>query len=210
VRGTYRVGAGSEAGYRVAEVLVGQHATAVGRTKRIWGSITIAGDAVTAGTFSVDMASVVSDQSERNAQFDGRIMDVARYPTSTLQLTAPIKLGTVAPEGVKKTYEASGTLSLHGVRRALRFSLTTERTGGGIDALADIPIIFAQWGISNPSVGGFVTTADSGTLEVLVNLTKGAGNAASTGSGSSTNGGGSPAPVTVPRTTVPKITLPQG
>jgi polyisoprenoid-binding protein YceI len=210
VSGTYHVGAGSEAGYRVAEVLVGQHATAVGRTKRIWGSVTISGDMVTAATFSVDMASVVSDQSQRNAQFDGRIMDVARYPTSTLQLSAPIALGTVAPVGVKTTYRASGTLVLHGVRRTVQFSLIAERTAGGFDALADLPIVFSQWGISNPSVGGFVTTADSGTLEVLVALTKGAGNPPSSGSGSSANGGGGASPVTVPRTTVPKITIPDG
>jgi polyisoprenoid-binding protein YceI len=210
VSGTYHVGAGSEAGYRVSEVLVGQHATAVGRTKKIWGSVTIAGDAVTTGTFSVDMASVVSDQSERNTQFDGRIMDVARYPTATLQLSAPIALGTIGSVSEKRTYPASGTLSLHGVRRTLSFSVTTERTADGIYVLTDIPIVFAQWGIANPSVGGFVTTADSGTLEVLVYLTKGAGNAPSSGSGSTTNSGGPPAPVTVPRTTVPKITIPSG
>src|SRR5271155_5072276 len=90
VSGTYNVGSGSEAGYRVTEVLVGQPSTAVGRTSKIWGSVTISGDSVTSGTFTVDMSSVVSDQSERNTQFDGRIMDVARYPTATLKLTAPI------------------------------------------------------------------------------------------------------------------------
>jgi len=207
VNGTYHVGSGSEAGYRVSEVLVGQHATAVGRTSKIWGSVSIANDVVTSGTFGVDMASVVSDQSQRNAQFDGRIMDVARYPTATLTLTAPIALGTVPPVGAKATYRASGNLAMHGVSRAVRFTLTTERTTGGIYALADIPIVFARWDIANPSVGGFVTTADSGTLEVLVDLTTGPGNPVVSGSGSSSNGGG---PVTVPRTTVPKITIPNG
>src|ERR1700677_1869737 len=64
VNGTYHVGSGSEAGYRVSEVLVGQHSTAVGRTSKIWGSISISGDEVTSGVFTVDMASVVSDQSQ--------------------------------------------------------------------------------------------------------------------------------------------------
>jgi polyisoprenoid-binding protein YceI len=210
VDGTYHVGSGSEAGYRVSEVLVGQHATAVGRTSKIWGSVAIANDEVMSGTFTVDMASVVSDQSQRNAQFDGRIMDVATYPTATLKLTAPIELGTVAPVGSKKTYPASGQLTLHGVTRALTFSVTTERTATGIFALADLPIVFADWNIANPSVGGLVTTADSGTLEVLVDLTTGAGNAAVSGSGSTSSGGGPPVPITVPRTTVPKITIPAG
>ena len=134
VDGTYHVSAGSEAGYRVAEVLVGQHATAVGRTSKIWGSITIADDQVTAGTFTVDMASVVSDQSQRNAEFDGRIMDVAKYPTATLTLTAPVALGTAPAVGAEATYHASGTLDMHGVSQEVSFSLTTERTADGIYA----------------------------------------------------------------------------
>ena len=204
--GTYHVGSGSEAGYRVSEVLVGQHATAVGRTTKIWGSVTIANDEVTAGTFGVDMASVVSDQSQRNAQFDGRIMDVARYPTATLTLTGHIALGAVSPVGVKASYAASGVLAMHGVSRAVHFRLTAERTADGFYALADLPIVFARWNIANPSVGGFVTTADSGTLEVLVDLTPGPGNPVSSGSSSTGPGGGGP--VTVPSTTVPKITIP--
>src|ERR1700683_1694098 len=51
--GTWNVGSGSIAGYRVQEVLVGQNATAVGRTSQIWGSLTIAGSTVTKGSFTV-------------------------------------------------------------------------------------------------------------------------------------------------------------
>ena len=207
VGGTYHVGAGSEAGYRVTEVLVGQNSTAVGRTTKIWGSVTISGSSVTAGMFTVDMASVESDQSERNAQFDGRIMDVAQYPTATLKLTTPVALGTIPPVGSKATYTATGDLTMHGVTRRMTFALTAERTADGISALADVPIVFADWDIANPSVGGFVTTNSSGTLEVLVNLTKGAGNTPASGSGSSPAGGGG-GPVTVPKTTVPMITIP--
>jgi len=209
VAGTYHVGAGSEAGYRVTEVLVGLHTTAVGRTTKIWGSLTVSGTTVTAGTFSVNMASVKSDQSGRNAQFDGRIMDVARYPTATLTLTRPIALGSVPAVGARATYTATGNLDLHGVTRQVTFTLSAERTAGGIYVLADVPVTFAEWDITNPSVGGLVTTASSGTLEVLVDLTKGQGNAAASGSGSSVTPGGSPpTQVTVPSTTVPQLTIP--
>jgi hypothetical protein len=182
----------------------------VGRTSKIWGSVSIVNDEVTAGTFGVDMASVVSDQSQRNAQFDGRIMDVARYPTATLTLADPIALGTVSPVGVTATYAVSGVLAMHGDSRTVHFTLTTERTADGMYALADLPIVFAQWNIANPSVGGFVTTADSGTLEVLVHLTTGPGNPVVSRSGSPSSGTGAGGPVTVPRTTVPKITIPTG
>jgi polyisoprenoid-binding protein YceI len=209
VSGTWNIGPGSEAGYRVKEVLLGQNATAVGRTSKIWGSLTISGTTVTRGTFTVDMASVVSDQSERNAQFDGRIMDVAQYPTAALVLTSPIPLGTLPAAGATKQYQAHGTLTMHGVSKPVSFTVTAERTGSAIDVLADVPITFSDWNIANPSVGGFVTTADNGTLEVLVDLTRSAGNSPSTSSGSSTSGGGG-GPVTVPSTTEPPLSVPSG
>jgi len=209
VGGTYHVGSGSEAGYRVSEVLVGQSATAVGRTSKIWGTVTVTGDSVTAATITVNMATVVSDQSERNAQFDNRIMNVSQYPTATLTLSAPIALGTIPAVGATATYPATGTLQLHGVTQPVSFSLKVERVADGIYALADLPILFSTWDIANPSVGGLVTTANSGTLEALVFLTKGAGNPVSSGSGSA-SGGGPPGPVTIPSTTVPPITIPSG
>ena len=208
VSGTYHVGTGSEAGYRVSEVLVGQHSTAVGRTSKVWGTVTVSGDEVTAATIAVDMASVVSDQSERNARFDGSIMDDAQYPTATLKLTDPITLGTIPAVGAKATYHATAILTMHGITQTVSVPLQVERSTDGIYALADLAIPFAKWDISNPSIGGFVTTANSGTLEALVFLTLGAGNPVSTGSTSS--GGGAPGPVTVPKTTVPVITIPPG
>ncbi len=207
--GTWNIGSGSLAGYRVQEVLVGQNSTAVGRTSEIWGSLTIAGTTVTKGTFTVNVASVVSDQSQRNAHFQGPIMDVTQYPTATLTLSSPINLGAIPADGVVEHYSATGALDMHGVTKTVNFTVSAERLGSEIDVLADIAIPFSDWNISNPSIGGFVTTANSGTLEVLLHLTQGAGNAASTSSGSSgsTGGGG---PITVPSTTVPPLTVPSG
>jgi polyisoprenoid-binding protein YceI len=212
VAGTWAVGPGSIVGYRVQEVLIGQHATAVGRTTKVSGTVTIDGTTVTAATVTVDMASVESDQSERNAQFDGRIMDVAMYPTATLHLTEPLALGTVPAPGHQASYRGTGTLTMHGVTRTITVPLSAERTGTGIDVLAEIPIIFAGWNIANPSTGGFVTTASDGILEVLLHLTRGAGNPAVTNanSGSSGSGGGPGGPITVPSTTVPPLTIPTG
>ena len=205
--GNWKVGAGSMAGYRVQEVLVGQNATAVGRTNKLWGSLSIAGSTVTKGTFTVDMASVVSDQSERNARFDGPIMDVSQYPTATLTLSAPIDLGTIPAEGAVAHYSAAGNLTLHGVTKSVNFPVTAERVGAGIDVLADVPITFSKWNIADPSIGGFVTTASNGTLEVLLHLTQGPGNPVSTSSGSANPVGGG-GPVTVPSTTVPPLRVP--
>ncbi len=81
VSGSWTAGSGSQAGYRVNEVLLGQNTTAVGRTSSVTGTLTLAGSTATAASFRVPMATVHSDKSQRDGQFDGRIMDVARYPT---------------------------------------------------------------------------------------------------------------------------------
>ena len=173
VAGTWTVGSGSVVGYRVNEVLLGQNATAVGRTTSVTGHLTIAGTAATAASFSVPMDTIHSDKSQRDAQFDGRIMDVAQYPTGTFTLTSPIDLGSLPAAGVIKSYTAHGKLTLHGTTRAVTFTLTAERStakngGNQIEVAGDIPVLFSDYNIQNPSFAGFVTTQDHGLLEFLL------------------------------------------
>jgi polyisoprenoid-binding protein YceI len=173
VAGTWDAGSGSVVGYRVNEVLLGQNATAVGRTTSVTGHLTVVGTAVTAATFSVPMATIHSDKSQRDARFDGQIMNVAQYPAGTFTLTSPIDLAPLPASGVIKDYTAHGNLTLHGTTRAVTFTLTAERgtgKGGGaqIKVAGQIPVVFADYNIQNPSLSGFVTTQDHGLLEFLL------------------------------------------
>jgi polyisoprenoid-binding protein YceI len=172
IEGTWRVAAGSIVGYRVNEVLAGQNNVAVGRTSGISGDMTISGATVTAASFAVQMATIHSDQSARDAQFNGRIMDTAAFPTGTLTLTSPIAIGARPADGVIKTYHATAKLTLHGHTRAVTFTLQAERTTAGIDVSGSIPVLFANWDIANPSFGSFVTTQDHGLLEFLVKFAR--------------------------------------
>ena len=173
VAGTWQVASGSVVGYRVNEVLAGQNNVAVGRTSDIAGHLTIRGSTVTAASFTVQMATIKSDQSQRDAQFNGRIMDTSAYPTGTLSLTSPIRLGALPADGVIRTYHAAGSLTLHGRTRPVTFSLQAERTAGsGIEVSGSIPVLFANWGIGNPSFAGFVTTQNHGLLEFLLKFSR--------------------------------------
>jgi polyisoprenoid-binding protein YceI len=168
--GSWSISRGSVVGYRVQEVLFGQNHTAVGRTRSITGHITISGATVTSGAFTVQMAAITSDSSERDGQFRGRIMDTSSYPTGTLTLTRPIALAPLPAVGVVRSYTASASLTLHGHTRQVTFSLTAERTAQGIEVSGSIPVRFAAWGIPNPSFTGLVTTQDHGVLEFLLKL----------------------------------------
>jgi polyisoprenoid-binding protein YceI len=166
--GSWKATRTSIVGYRVNEVLAGQNNVAVGRTNSVTGSITVDGTQVTTAAFTVQMADVHSDQSQRDNQFDGRIMNVAQYPTATFTLTAPIDLGTTPATGATVHESAKGNLMLHGQTHAVSLAVSAKYTGSAIDITGSIPITFADWGISNPSFGSFVTTANHGILEFLL------------------------------------------
>jgi polyisoprenoid-binding protein YceI len=67
---------------------------------------------------------------------------------------------------------ATGRLTLHGHTRSVRFSLQAKRTAAGIEVSGSIPVLFADWGIANPSFGSFVTTQDHGLLEFLIRFAR--------------------------------------
>jgi polyisoprenoid-binding protein YceI len=171
VAGTWNVARGSQVGYRVKEVLFGQDNIAVGRTSDIAGQLTIRGTTVTAGSFTAAMATIKSDQAERDVQFNGRIMDTSAFPTGKLTLTRPISFAPLPAVGVAKTYTADGRLTLHGSTRPVTFQLTAERTKTGIEASGSIPVLFSKWGIGNPSFGP-ISTQNHGLLEFLLALRK--------------------------------------
>jgi polyisoprenoid-binding protein YceI len=155
--------------YRVKETLFGQSATAVGETSTVDGSFTIAGTTVTAARFTVDMTTVESDQSRRDGQFQGRIMDTADFPTATFVLSTPIALNPVPADGVQRAYTASGKLTLHGTTKDVDITLTARRTGNVIAVQGDAPVTFSDYGIDNPS-GGPASVGDSGLLEFVLQL----------------------------------------
>ena len=169
VSGTWTVGAGSVAGYRVHEVLLGQSHTAVGRTSKVTGGLVISGTEVTAADFTVDMASVRSDTRSRDAQFSGFIMQTYNYPHGSFRLTSPIQLGSVPAVGQKVSVPATGDLTLRGVTRPVTFTLNAERLQGAIDINAEIPVTFSLWHIPNPSFA-VAELGKTGTIEVLLHL----------------------------------------
>jgi polyisoprenoid-binding protein YceI len=171
IDGTWQPTGASIVGYRVKEKLFGQDATAVGRTSGVTGTLRIADEQVTEASFTVDMTTVKSDRSQRDGQFQGRIMDTSKYPTATFELTGPIALGTIPADGKVVTYKAPGKLTLHGTTKAVTVDLQAKRAGDDIDVSGSIPITFADWNIPNPSFGP-ASTEDHGELEFLLVFAK--------------------------------------
>lgn len=167
----YAVGQGSEAGYRVGEVLTGQRIDAVGRSQDVTGSVQLADTRVMAGEITVDMRTVTSDQSRRDDYFTADLMETGRYPNAVFTLTEPVDLGAeFASAGGPVTVGATGTLMVKDVTREVTFPLTALRNGDTIDVSGSIPVTFTDFGIEPPNFGDFVRVDPTGEVEFLVKL----------------------------------------
>jgi len=166
--GEWTVGGSSFAGYRVDEVLNGTPVTVNGRTDAVTGEITVDGTRVTAGTMTVDVTRIATDQPPRDAYFQGEAMQTAEFPTATFTLTEPIAADGVQA-GVPATYDVTGDLTLHGVTRSVTAQMQASFTDDGGQIVGSIPITFEDFGVQAPSLG-FVTVEDQGSVEFSLDV----------------------------------------
>ena len=157
----------SVVGYRVREILFGQSTEGVGRTNSVTGSLVVKDSVVTKASFTVEMATLVSDSDRRDRQVAGRILDVASYPRSTFELLESITLTPESLDGVELAVIAKGTLTLRGVSKEVSVPLVAQLVDDTISVNGTIEIVFADWGIPDPSVSA-ISVEDRGLLEFLI------------------------------------------
>jgi polyisoprenoid-binding protein YceI len=171
IDGTWTATSGTEAGYRVKEVLAGQDNEATGRTTAVTGQLVISGKTVSTASITVDMTKVASAESQRDGQFRSRIMQTSQFPTATFELKTPITLDSIPADLVQVNVKASGTLTLHGTAKDVTIDLAARRNGANLEVNGTVPITFSDYKIANPS-GGPASVGDSGEMEFLVVFTR--------------------------------------
>jgi polyisoprenoid-binding protein YceI len=172
VDGEWKIVAGSEAGYRVPEILQGQKTEGVGRTTSITGSMTIAGTQATAGEFTFDLTKLASDSGKRDEQVQGRIMETAKFPNAIFKLTGPVDFGKVPADKETVKAKAKGELTLHGVTKPVEVELEARMNAGNVEVLGSLPLTFADYGIEDPSFKPFVEVGETGFIEWLLVMAK--------------------------------------
>lgn len=158
---------GSEVGYRVSEVLFGIDTEGVGRTEDVTGSVTLIDTTMTEAEFTVDVASMKSDDGRRDGQFRGRIMETQRFPTASFTLTSPIDLGVTATEGATLDTTISGELTMHGVTNPVSFEIAAKIEGNRLGVIGTIPVTFVDYDIVDPSITG-ITVKPEGVIEFVL------------------------------------------
>jgi polyisoprenoid-binding protein YceI len=161
--GHWTVTTGSQAGYRVKEVLVGQPTKheAVARTSAVAGDLTVArassGLQVNGLRFVVQLSDLQSMDTvaghnvtnrDRNVS---RTLDVQTYPNAVFEAAAlqvPVKLA----QGQTMTVDVPGTFTVHGVARPARANVQVRMTGGEVQVAGTIDIDMTQFGVTPPKI----------------------------------------------------------
>lgn len=170
VSGTWTPVGGSQAGFRVREKLatLPAQSDAVGRTGDVTGTVVIDGTSVTSADFDVDLRTLKSDPEEprRDNKVQGALQ-TDQFPTATFTLTAPIEI-----ESATTTLDvlATGDLTIHGVTKPVTIPIQATLIDDQLELVGKVTFPMADFGITPPSIGGFVTVEDDATLEFKVVL----------------------------------------
>lgn len=168
--GEWTITSGSYAGYRVDEVLNGTAVTVTGRTEKVTGGFAVDALNLKSAQFSVDVASIATDNGQRDTYFRSQVAHSDTYPSATFVLTSPVSANTMLAPGEVIEQEFKGDLTLNGITKTVTFTAQVRAEGPHGDRKASaeisgqIPIVFADFSMTAPNLG-FVSVEPQGTIE---------------------------------------------
>ena len=176
--GTYTVAPGDAqnfVGYRVTEQFVAGLVdnTATGRTSDVTGKFEIAGTTANDVQVTADLSTLKSDRDQRDNRIRTLGLESDRFPEAKFVLSEPIDFGTVPQAGETVNATAVGDFTLHGVTKEVRIPVEARWDGRDVQVIGHIPIVFGDYGMDAPNVGGFVSVQDHGEMEFQLFFRKG-------------------------------------
>ena len=161
--GQWKVVTGSEAGYRVREQFINQPAPteAVARTTSISGGLRVSasGSALQATGlhFAADLSALQSQDRYANYQVYQRdffirtiYLQTDQFPTATFT-AASVRI----PSGIESgpvSMNVAGSLTVHGVTRAVMTELQAQRNGADIEVAGSINVDMRDFGVEVPDI----------------------------------------------------------
>jgi polyisoprenoid-binding protein YceI len=174
--GRWTIAHGSQAGYRVREKLafLPAESDAVGRTSEITGGATFSQAAgtltISAASFDVNVITLKSDRSQRDEKIHEIGLESSRYPTATFVLSKPLAVSASAVKGKVAHVSVTGSFNIHGISKTETVPLEIILTGSTFQAVGALTFPWSEFGMTAPSVGGFVSVTGKATMEFDLHL----------------------------------------
>jgi len=171
--GEWKVGSGSEAGYRVREQFINQPGPteAVARTSKISGGLRVQASGSTLQAsgvhFTADLAALQSQDKYANYQVYQRDFFIRTIYLQTDQFpkadftASPVSI----PPGIESgpvSITVSGRLTVHGVTKSVMTILQAQGTANGIEIAGSINTDMRDFGVDVPSIS--FTQAEPGVV----------------------------------------------
>jgi polyisoprenoid-binding protein YceI len=172
----WSVASGSQAGYRVREKLafLPAESDAVRRTSQITGAATLTESkgavTITAASFDVAVNTLKSDRSMRDEKIHEIGLESSRYPTATFALSKPVALPASAGTGRVIRASVTGVFDIHGTSKLQTLPVELSLSGSTLQAVGSLTFPWSEFGMSAPSIGGFVTVTGTATMEFDLRL----------------------------------------
>jgi polyisoprenoid-binding protein YceI len=167
--GTWDVAAGSAAGFRIGESALGFGDDVTGRTTAVSGRAVIADGRVTSAMFRAALTAITVGGKPR-PQF-ATSLDTAAHPEATITLAGQVRLPAGFGGGRTITAVVPGQLTLRGVTRPVKITVSVRRDGAAVEAAGSFPVVSGRWGIALPAGLGFLGGLSSrATAEFLLIL----------------------------------------
>ncbi len=161
----FETASGSFAGFRVDEELTVGEVVAVGRSGGVNGSLTIDAGQLTAADITVDMTTIVSNDSRRENAIRGAV-GASANPTATFVLTSPVELPDGLRNGETVTVDITGDLTVNGVTNPTTFTMSALVRDDGFGVITgSTNILFADFDVTPPSAPIVVSVDDNGIVE---------------------------------------------
>jgi polyisoprenoid-binding protein YceI len=182
VDGSYKVEDGTTtfAGFRINEHFdVGSH-TAVVRSPKVSGTLSLSGTQVSGVTVTVDLSELQSFDKQppgvpgvgnRVGSLQSEGLEIERFPDAKFVETGAITLPNAPKVGQEIDTNAAGKLTLHGVTKDVTIPIKARWNGALIDVNGSLPVKLSDYSITAPQ-RPFVTVGGNGTLEFDLTFTK--------------------------------------
>lgn len=164
----------SQASYTVSEKVVGLALPrdAVGTTKLVAGTVTLAADGAPAkgSAITVDLRGLTSDAARRDRYIQGNTLDTTTYPDAVLVPTALDGLPSPLPTEGTATFKIVGDLTVHGTTKSVTWDATATFAGDTVVLKATTDVTFDDFGLRRPVIGPILAVSDPIHLEVDLTL----------------------------------------
>jgi polyisoprenoid-binding protein YceI len=125
---------------------------------------------IEAAAFKADVSKLASDKSMRDQRIHEIGLESDRYPTATFKLSKPIVLPDGSTSGKVVKVNATGVFTIHGTSKTETLPLQLSLTSTTFQAVGSLTFPWGEFGMTAPSVAGFVNVTNKATMEFDLRL----------------------------------------